>query len=223
MSAMTAGMSAADGWDHRQQAQAAAFDQIGTRYDEVFPHKEGQRHVVEVLLSRLPEAARVLDVGCGTGVPTALQLVTAGCEVTGIDISPVMIDLARRNVPQATFMRRDALTVDASLGRFDAVVAFFSLLMLSRDQIIQTLRRVREVLVPGGWLAVGMVEADLDDVALPFLGQPIRVSGWPRGQLRQVLADAGYIIDAEDVRSYASAAPEAPPEVQLFLLARCDA
>lgn len=208
--------------DARQQAQAAAFDHIGARYDEVFPHKQGQERAIEDLLTRLPDGARVLDVGCGTGAPTARQLVAAGCQVTGLDISPVMLDLARRNVPEATFLQRDAMSVDASLGRFDAVVAFFSLLMLTRSQIAATLPRLRDALVSRGWLCVGMVEADLDDLELPFLGQPVRVSGWPRDQLRQVLTDAGFTVEVEDVRSYAPAVPDAPPEVQLFLTARRD-
>lgn len=216
---MTVDSSALE-WEHRQQAQAAAFDQIGARYDEVFPHKDGQRHIVDLLLSRLPAAARVLDVGCGTGLPTAHQLVAAGCEVTGIDISPVMIDLARRNVPGATFLHRDALTIDSALGSFDAAVAFFSLLMLPRGQVMRALAQVRAALRPGGLLALAMVEADLDDVELPFLGQPVRVTGWPREQLRQVLDDAGFAVETEDVRSYAPAVPEAPPEIQLFLIAR---
>jgi ubiquinone/menaquinone biosynthesis C-methylase UbiE len=220
---MTADSYAPDDWEHRQQAQAAAFDQIGARYDEVFPHKEGQRHIVDSLLAHLPAGARVLDVGCGTGLPSASQLVAAGCEVTGIDISPVMIDQARHNVPGASFLHRDALTIDAALGLFDAAVAFFSLLMLPRRQIMQTLVQLRQTLVPGGWLAIAMVEADLDDVELPFLSQPIRLTGWPREQLRQVLHDAGFTVETEDVRSYAPAVPEAPPEVQLFLLARRDA
>ena len=56
------------------------------RYDEVFPHKEGQIRAVEQLLERLRPGARALDLGCGTGVPTARQLVDGGCEVTGVDI-----------------------------------------------------------------------------------------------------------------------------------------
>jgi SAM-dependent methyltransferase len=219
MSGMTADRPATDE-ERRQEAQAAAFDAIGARYDEVFPHKDGQKHSVDALLTRLPATARVLDVGCGTGLPTAHQLAAVGCEVTGIDISPVMVELARRNVPQATFLRRDALTVDAALGRFDAVVAFFSLLMLTRSQITQTLTQLRAALRPGGWLAIGMVEADVDDVELPFIGQLIRVTGWPREQLRQVVRDAGFAVDTEDVHSYAPPVPEAPPEVHVFLLAR---
>jgi hypothetical protein len=46
------------------------------------------------------------------------------------------------------------------------------------------------VIMLGGWLAIGMVEADFDDIALPFLGAPLRVSGWLRDQLTQVVRDA---------------------------------
>jgi ubiquinone/menaquinone biosynthesis C-methylase UbiE len=119
-----------DSWADRQRAQVAGFDAIGTHYDEVFPHKEGQVRMVEQLLERVPAGARALDLGCGTGVPTARQLVDGGCEVTGVDISSVMLDQARRNVPEATFLQRDIIDADATVGRFDAVVAYFSLLML---------------------------------------------------------------------------------------------
>jgi SAM-dependent methyltransferase len=209
-----------DDWTDRQQAQAAGFDAIGTRYDEVFPHKEGQIRTVEQLLERLPAGARVLDLGCGTGVPTARQLVDGGCEVTGVDISPVMLDQARRNVPEATFLQRDIVDAAATEDRFDAVVAFFSLLMLPRERIVEAIKDLHEVITSGGWLAIGMVEADFDDVPVPFLGAPLRVSGWPRDQLRQVVTDAGFAVEMEDVRSYAPPIPEAPPETQLFLLAR---
>lgn len=217
---MSGTVSVPEDWQQRQQVQAAVFDQIGARYDEVFPHKDGQQDIVRQLLARLPAPARVLDLGCGSGLPTAAQLAAAGCQVTGLDISPVMIDLARANVPEATFVLRDALTVDAGLGRFDAAVAFFSLLMLPRAQITQTLTQLREIIEPGGWLAVAMVEADLDDVELPFLAQSVRVSGWPRDQLGHVIDDAGFTVRIEDARTYAPAAPAAPEETQLFVLAQ---
>jgi ubiquinone/menaquinone biosynthesis C-methylase UbiE len=209
-----------DDWTDRQQAQAAGFDAIGTRYDEVFPHKEGQIRTVEQLLERLPAGARVLDLGCGTGVPTARQLVDGGCQVTGVDISPVMLDQARRNVPEATFLQRDIVDAAAADDRFDAVVAFFSLLMLPRERTVEVLSSLRDVIMPSGWLAMGMVEGDFNDVPVPFLGAPLRVSAWPRDQLKQMVTGAGFAVVMEDVRSYAPPIPEAPPETQLFLLAQ---
>jgi hypothetical protein len=73
------------------------------------------------------------------------------------------------------------------------------------------LNGLKNVITPGGWLGIGMVEADLDDVPLPFLGAALRVSGWSRDQLKQVVTDAGFAIQLEDVRSYAPPTPEVPP------------
>lgn len=198
------------------------FDEIGARYDDAFPHKDGQQYIVDELLARLPAAAQVLDVGCGTGLPTAAHLASAGCRVTGLDVSAVMIEHARANVPAATFLQRDALSIDTDLGQFDATVAFFSLLMLPRREITRTLAQLREITAPGGWLAVAMVEVDLDDVELPFLGRPVRLTGWPREHLRRIVDEAGFTVEIEDARTYAPTAPEAPEETQLFLLARRD-
>jgi ubiquinone/menaquinone biosynthesis C-methylase UbiE len=201
----------------RRIEQAVAFDQIGERYDEAFPHKEGQLEAGQWLIERLEPGARVLDVGCGTGTPTARQLADAGMRVTGIDISAGMLDLARRNVPQATFLELDAMDVTDS--GFDAVVAFFSLLMLRRDDIPATLARLCEALVPGGHLLLSMVEADLDDTMIPFLGNPVRVTGYLRDELRSVVEGAGFTVLDLRTLSYAPASTEAYPEVQLFVYA----
>lgn len=201
----------------RRIEQASAFDHIGELYDQAFPHKEGQLEAGEWLIKRLAPGARVLDVGCGTGMPTARQLADAGMHVTGIDISASMLDLARRNVPEATFHQLDAMDVRDT--GFDAVVAFFSLLMLRRADIPRTLTRLRDALVTGGHLLLSMVEADLDDTPLPFLGNPIRVTGYLRDQLRSVVEDAGFTVLDLRTRSYAPASTEAYPEIQLFVYA----
>lgn len=207
---------------YRRAVQAAAFDHIGERYDEAFPHKDGQIAAARWLAERLAPGARVLDVGCGTGLPTARQLVASGAEVTGIDISPVMLSLARANVPEAEFCLLDAAEVGSSLGEFDAVVAFFSLLMLPRSEIPAALATLREVLHPGGWLMLGMVEADLDDVPIAFLGVSVHVTGYFEEQLRQVVHDAGFRIVGEQNQRYAPVSADAQPEIQLFLTCRRD-
>lgn len=206
----------------RTAAQAKAFDQIGERYDEAFPHKEGQVEAVEWLLPRLPAGARVLDAGCGTGVPTARRLAAAGHRVSGLDISPVMIELARANVPEGDFTVADILDAPIDPGMFDAATAFFSLLMLRRDDIPKALAVLHEAIAPDGYLLLGMVEADLDDTPIPFVGHTIRVSGYPAKELAGLVTDAGFTVEEQRSATYAPAAESAPPEVQQFLYCRRD-
>ncbi|MGP4003055.1 class I SAM-dependent DNA methyltransferase [Streptomyces sp. 8N706] len=204
--------------------QAEAFDAIGDRYDEAFPHKEGQLVAGRWLAGTLPAGSRVLDLGCGTGMPTAAQLTESGHRVVGVDLSATMLKLARENVPGAELLRRDMadLTADGpgGLGRFDGVAAFFSLLMLPRAEIPHALRMLYGMLRPDGLLALSMVEADVDDFAIPFLGNTIRVSGYLRDELRQVVRDAGFEVTGEDSYAYAPASTDVPPEIQLFLHCR---
>jgi ubiquinone/menaquinone biosynthesis C-methylase UbiE len=204
----------------RRTAQAKAFDQIGARYDEAFPHKDGQVEATESLAARLESGARVLDVGCGTGLPTARILCDAGLEVTGIDISAGMLDLARRNVPEASLHQVDLLDLDSTFGSFDGAVAFFSLLMLPRAQLPQALHQLGQLLRPGAPLVLGMVEADVDDVPIPFLGATVRVTGYPRTALEPLLAAGGFAVDDIRDRTYEPVGPGAQEEVQLFVTAR---
>ncbi|MGP3927175.1 class I SAM-dependent DNA methyltransferase [Streptomyces sp. 8N616] len=228
-----------DGYDRLQidrTGQAEAFDAIGDRYDEAFPHKEGQLASGRWLAESLPAGSRILDVGCGTGLPTAAQLVTAGHRVVGIDLSPTMVKLARENVPAGEFRvaeladlgelvasgKLGGLTAEPphGPGRFDGIAAFFSLLMLPRAEIPYALRLLHGLLRPEGLLALSMVEADVDDFAIPFLGNTIRVSGYVRDELRQVVRDAGFEVAGEDSYAYAPASTDVPPEIQLFLNCR---
>jgi SAM-dependent methyltransferase len=204
----------------RQAAQAWAFDRIGEHYDEAFPHKDGQIAAGEWLLERLPTGSRVLDAGCGTGLPTARQLARAGHKVTGVDISEEMLRLARQDVPEAEFHHRDIADMD--LGDFTAVVAFFSLLMLPRAEIPSVLTKIHHMLEPGGYFLLSMVEADLDDTPIHFLGSPVRVTGYIRDELERLVTAAGFELLDLRHRSYAPASTELPPEVQLFLFCRRD-
>ncbi|WP_244177827.1 class I SAM-dependent DNA methyltransferase [Streptomyces atriruber] len=207
-----------------RRGQAEAFDAIGQHYDDAFPHKEGQLAAGRHLAETLPAGSRVLDVGCGTGLPTARQLTESGHSVLGTDISAGMLELAGKNVPAAEFRQLDIADLRAEgpggVGRFDGVACFFALLMLPRAEIPEALRLLHGLLWPGGLMELSMVEADLDDAAIPFLGHTIRVSGYLRDELRQVVRNAGFEITGEDTYSYAPASTDAPPEHQVFLHCR---
>ncbi|MEW9516626.1 class I SAM-dependent DNA methyltransferase [Streptomyces tubercidicus] len=201
--------------------QAEAFNAIGDRYDNAFPHKEGQLASGAWLADTLPAGSRVLDLGCGTGLPSARQLMDSGHRVVGIDLSPSMIRLARQHVPDADFHRLDIADLRGGrlggTGSFDGIAAFFSLLMLPRAEIPYALGMLHDLLRPEGLLALSMVEADVDDFTIPFLGNSVRVSGYLRDDLRRVVHDAGFDVVGEDAYAYAPSSTDVPPEIQLFL------
>ncbi|WP_405946370.1 class I SAM-dependent DNA methyltransferase [Streptomyces prunicolor] len=207
-----------------RSGQAEAFDAIGDRYDEAFPHKEGQVGAGEWLIESLAPGARVLDLGSGTGVPTTRQLADAGFEVVGVDFSARMVALAQGYVPTATFHQLDLADLrpggPRDLDRFDGVAAFFSLLMLPRAEIPLALRTIHHLLRPGGLFALSMVEAHVDDFAIPFLGHTIRVSGYLLEDLHKILDTAGFEIVKETSYTYAPATADVPPEEQVFLCCR---
>ena len=132
--------------------------------DLAYIHDRGHR---EFALSAAPGLLRtlrrsgiarglVVDVGCGSGV-WAAELNRAGYDVFGIDISPDMIQLARRNAPRSTFTTGSFLS--ERLPSCDAVTAIGEVLNYSfdprnrRGALMRFFKRVHRALRIGGVLA----------------------------------------------------------------------
>jgi SAM-dependent methyltransferase len=196
-----------------------AFDQIGALYSEVFADKPGQVAATQWLISQLKPDGVVLDVGCGSGLPTAGMVSSAGFMVVGVDTSPVMLDLARKNVPNGIFIERemhDLGGLHPREGRFDAVAAFFSLLLLTRDAIGRALDAIRGVLSAGGVFALGMVEGDTDYQIREFLGVPVPLTAFSRVDLVDLLHRHGFTTFELHAEAWSGNAPEAPEQTHLY-------
>ncbi|MFI9568668.1 class I SAM-dependent methyltransferase [Streptomyces rishiriensis] len=196
---------------------ARVFDALGPAYETAFAHSEAHRRSLEWLLGRLTPGSRVLDVGSGTGRPTAETLARAGHEVLGVDISPVMVELAARQVPEAEFRCVDARELPLVEGSFDAVCVYFSLLQLDRAQQSDLVGRLARALRPGGSLVLATVPLDVEGVGAVFMGQPVRVTSFAGEALADLVARAGLTVLAEENVLFTPDHPEAVPEPHLFL------
>jgi ubiquinone/menaquinone biosynthesis C-methylase UbiE len=100
--------------------------------------------------------ADILELGCGPGVPATQVLIAheKGFNVTGNDISAAQIALARVHVPKATLIQGDMLALDFAPASFDAVLGFYSIFHLPKEEQALMIEKIRGWLKPGGWLLV---------------------------------------------------------------------
>jgi trans-aconitate methyltransferase len=115
---------------------------------------------------------RVLDLGCGTGVPWTRWLADR-FEVVGVDISDAQLGLARRNVPGATFVRSDLSELNVPSGTMHAVVALYSISHVPRKEHASLLTRVASLLEPEGFFAAILGAEDSPDWTGSWLGVPM--------------------------------------------------
>lgn len=146
------------------------------------------------LLRRLDDAAEVLDLGCGAGVPIARSL-AARHRVTGVDISQEMIHMARRYVPAGDFICADVASISFDPSSFDAVVAICSIFHLPRVEQLALFQRVHRWLKPGGYLLctlshhneAGYIEDD-------FFGVTMYWSNYGLGEYLETLDGVGFKV-----------------------------
>lgn len=154
------------------------------------------------LLARLSPDSRVLDLGCGPGVPTAEALVRDGHRVTGIDISPRQVALAQSKVPQGQFFVGDALESHFAPRSFDAIVALFSLTHIPRDEWAPLFDRFTQWLNPGGWLLAtfGMSDsAGWDEENFLGFGHTNWTNGFAPETSVRLLREAGFDMDCAEM------------------------
>jgi SAM-dependent methyltransferase len=141
----------------------------------------------------------VVDVGCGPGYVTG-HLHEAGVDAFGIDLSPEMIAIARRDYPDLRFEVGTMTDLDLADDSVAGVLAFWSVIHVPDHAMSGVFEQFRRVLRPGGPLLVGFhVGDETRHTSEGYTGRPINVESHQRQPSKVVgwLRDAGFTIEAE--------------------------
>jgi len=141
----------------------------------------------------------VADVGCGPGHVTA-HLHELGVDAFGIDLSPVMIDVARRDHPHLRFEVGSMTDLDLADASVAGLLAFWSLIHVPDDAIPTVFGQFRRALRPGGPLLLGFHVGDGSRLKTQgYGGHPMKVHVHRRqpGQVAAWLRDAGFTVEAQ--------------------------
>ncbi|WP_426367757.1 class I SAM-dependent DNA methyltransferase [Streptomyces sp. E-08] len=144
-------------------------------------------------------AGPVLDVGCGPGTVTA-YLAERGLDVSGVDLSPRMIENARRLHPQCRFDVASATELDLAEGSLAGVLGWWSLFNLPREVLPQVLAMFARALKPGGHFITATHVGDEDFLRTEaYGGVPVRwtTHKWRPDQLVTLIEQAGLHPVAE--------------------------
>lgn len=162
---------------------ASTYDALAPRYDA---WSSAQRPDVREAWVRkvgvsVEPGARVVELGCGTGVPVGRWLASR-YDYTGVDASPGMLAQARRQVADGAFVHADMETVTFESGALGAVVAFSSIIHVPREHHAALFGAISTWLRPGGVFAASLHSRDdPDDFDPDWLGGgPMRWTGFDR-------------------------------------------
>jgi ubiquinone/menaquinone biosynthesis C-methylase UbiE len=178
------------------------YDAIAQRYLEWGSRVRGdprQRFLGEFERS-LPDGARVLDLGCGAGVPSTAQLAQR-FEVVGVDISGAQLGLARTNVPSATFIQSDLVDLELPAASFDGVTALYSISHVPRDAHPALFCRIARWLKPGGFFLASLGAGGSPDWTGEWLGVTMFFSSHDADTNRRLLRAAGLRLVVDEVVS----------------------
>jgi len=153
------GTPAADLLDPKKVVREG-FNRVSTIYRppgsraDAFDHTNADyRDWLRPFFRMVPAGTEVLDLGCGCGTPGA-RLLAERFRVTGIDISDVQIERARKLVPDGRFLRADMTRVSFPRDAFGGVVCLYALIHVPLEEQPGLVGKVARWLGPGGLFLV---------------------------------------------------------------------
>jgi SAM-dependent methyltransferase len=151
-----------------------SYDAIADTYATHFTKEDDPvrlryiRHLFEQFNIGGKDVASVLELGCGSGIPATkfmLQHDKITFHVTGNDISTTQLNHARSNLAEfgnrVTLVEDDMLSLDFPNSTFDAVMGFYSIIHLPRDEQTQLMRKISDWLKPGAFFLANFAVEDM--------------------------------------------------------------
>ena len=148
-----------------------------------------------------PGAGPVADIGCGPGHFTA-YLKTLGLNMFGVDLSPEMIAIARREHPELRFEEGSMTALDLPDHTLGGLTAFFSIVHIPAEDLPSVFAEFHRVLMPGGQILIAFQIGDEKGTRTEAFGRPILLDYYlrPADRVADLMNEAGLSVKARLLR-----------------------
>ena len=194
----------------------AGYDAMADRFAAWQREIQGSTRLerAQELLELLPAEPEVLELGVGAGVRSSRLLAERG-RLTGVDISAEQLQRARERLADARLVHADFTELDLEPESFDAVVAFYVLNHVPREQLGPLAGRVASWLRPGGYFLGTFSTSDDPGWTGEWLGVQMFFAGYPPAENRRLVEDAGLRVLRDEIE--VSLEPEGEARFQWLL------
>ena len=171
-------------------------DEYARRIYAELQHKPLDRRLLDRFAAATAGRGEVCDFGCGPG-HVARYLHDAGARATGLDLSPAMLDQARRLNPGMTFRQGNMLALDLPDNSFAGIAAFYAIVNLPESELPAVFREMHRVLQPGGLLLLAFHIGDEIRNVTAMWERPVSMDFYyfQPAVIRRLLESAGLQID----------------------------
>ncbi|MBD3189356.1 MAG: methyltransferase domain-containing protein [Candidatus Heimdallarchaeota archaeon] len=173
------------------------YDKVAEVYLET--RREHMERMEEMLLipeltARLPENAQVLDAGCGSGIPIT-KFLSQTFEVTGVDISPRQIELAKQLVPKADFYCHDVTEILFPDNYLDGIICYHVMTHIPREEQKGIITNFYRMLKSGGIILINFGLLDNPGTVVDdYFGVKMYWSSYDVETNLQMMKDVGFDI-----------------------------
>ncbi|MFW9926468.1 MAG: class I SAM-dependent methyltransferase [Candidatus Thorarchaeota archaeon] len=174
-----------------------SYDKMGETYHSVRDNEKFNREL-EKFAELLPSSGQVLDAGCGVGKPVSQFLAKKNFKVTGVDISSKMVELAKENVPEGTFLQKNILELDFAEDSFDGIICVYTLWHIPRMSHSTIIENFHRMLKENGILVLNTGVHESEGMS-QFFGEPMLWSTNDPMKTLTFVSDSGFDIIFEGV------------------------
>lgn len=168
------------------------YNQIADRYLAERTKDSADVRLLVDFMELLEVGAKVLDAGCGAGLPIT-RLLAEKFDVLGVDFSAAQIKLARQNVPNAKFLCEDLTDLHLPDDFFDGICSYYAIIHIPREEHPALLEKFHRMLTTGGVALLCLGAQNLiDDIDENFLGAQMYWSHFDSETYRKMLKEIGF-------------------------------
>jgi ubiquinone/menaquinone biosynthesis C-methylase UbiE len=170
------------------------YNAIANRYLAERTRDSEDVRLLKDFIERLPENSKVLDAGCGAGIPIS-QMLSEYFQVIGVDFSETQVKLAKKNVPNAKFLCEDMTKLNFPENTFDGITSYYAIIHIPREEHQSLIANFQRMLKPGGFalLCLG-AEHLIDDIDENYLGTRMYWSHYDTETYLKMLNDCSFSI-----------------------------